>query len=426
MQIVVRAITQWAKRLTKEPVIGEHYRPLANVVVILFATSYALSFLGLMHHVAYLGPGLGDAVSFAPFTEVFHHFYQSADGDWLAPPLFLFAVLTITNLLFTAGIIVAGYWLYPRTMGRPFPLTVLFTFMLMNAVCTVGIVTIHILTGVITNLLGYGFVDGLQLFGELCSTLRHWAQGVPTLFELPAWLAFLLVVMIGGFFHYWFHRLAHESRLLWLLFHRPHHMTPELIQPTTQAVFNAFPFFLFAAVPYVLIFAVLGKLISDESILVYLVVFKLASAFSNLFSHQTALYDWAQQRWFIRILNTITSEGVYHYLHHSCEGGHHVSRGNLVNIGGGLFFFWDRVFGTYRPATSHRPEVGLRGIKPAEMTGNPLRLAIAGLAQIAYELMHNHSIRSRSAIIFGPSDYIPEFSRDFVLKATPISPVPAS
>ena len=145
--------------------------------------------------------------------------------------------------------------------------------------------------------------------------------------------------MVGGFFHYWFHRLAHESRLLWLLFHRTHHMTPELIQPSTQAVFNAFPFFLFAAVPYVVIFTVIGKLLTNESVLIYLVVFKLLSAFSNLFSHQTALYDWAQRKWYIRVLNTITSEGVYHYLHHSSESQHNQPRGNLVNIGGRFVLF---------------------------------------------------------------------------------------
>ncbi|MBK8289529.1 MAG: hypothetical protein IPK95_13660 [Cellvibrionales bacterium] len=46
-------------------------------------------------------------------------------------------------------------------------------------------------------------------------------QQVPTIpdalgFHVPGWLAFLLVIQVGGFFHYWLHRLAHESRALWL------------------------------------------------------------------------------------------------------------------------------------------------------------------------------------------------------------------
>jgi sterol desaturase/sphingolipid hydroxylase (fatty acid hydroxylase superfamily) len=96
---------------------------------------------------------------------------------------------------------------------------------------------------------------------------------------------FFTLNRVGGFFHYWFHRLAHERRLFWLLFHRTHHMTPELIQPATQAVFNSFPLFIVAAVPYVLIFSVLGKLITVESLVSYLIVYKLFSAFANMWSH---------------------------------------------------------------------------------------------------------------------------------------------
>jgi sterol desaturase/sphingolipid hydroxylase (fatty acid hydroxylase superfamily) len=426
MQLVNRSTSLWHRLFTAEPFIGERYRPLATAIVMVFAVVYSLSFLGLMQYVAYLGPGLGDKLNFGPFIAVFNHFHLASNGDLLSPPLLFFIILVAANLLFSAGIIVAGYWLYPRVLGKPFPLTILFTFFSLNAVCTLGIGALHALTGVIGSLLGYSFIDGLNAFAELLETIREWAQQVPTLLDLPAWLAFIMVVMVGGFFHYWFHRLAHESRLLWLLFHRTHHMTPELIQPTTQSVFNAFPFFLFATVPYVLIFSVLGKLLTNESILLYLIVFKLLSAFSNLFSHQTALYDWAQQQWPIRVLNTITSEGVYHYLHHSSQAQHNQARGNLVNIGGGLFFFWDRVFRTYRTATNHRPDVGLQGIAPAEMTANPLRLSIAGPAQLAYELWHNRGIKNRLAILFGPSDYQPTISRDYVLKTVSSQVQPAS
>ena len=235
---------------------------------------------------------------------------------------------------------------------------------------------------------------------------------------MPAWLAFLVLQMVGGFFHYWFHRISHESRILWLLFHRTHHMTPELIQPSTQSVFNAFPFFLFAAVPYVVIFTVIGKLITTESLLVYLIIYKLISAFSNLFSHQSALYEWAHKKWYIRALSTVTSEGVFHYLHHSAEAEHNQPRGNLINVGGGLFFFWDRVFSTYRPVSPHKPRVGLQGIQEEQMSTNPIRLALAGVAQVIYELNNNRSIGTWGRIILGGSDYTPGKSRDYVLKAT--------
>lgn len=400
-----------------EMFVGERYRAVATAVIIIFSIGYAISFLGLMQYVAYLGPGLGDDLNFQPYLDVFDQFYTNSNGNWFHIPLMLFIGLSIINVIFTAGIVMAGYFLYPRLLGKPFPVSVLFTYLCLNAICTVGIFSIHVFVGIVAMLLGYDFMVGLNGFTDLLIQLRQWAQQVPTLFELPAWLAFFLISMIGGFFHYWFHRLAHESRLLWLLFHRTHHMTPELIQPSTQAVFNAFPFFLFAAVPYVVIFSVIGKLITSESLVAYFVIYKLFSAFVNLFSHQSALYRWAQGKWVIRALSTVTSEGVYHYLHHSAEKDHNAPRGNLINIGGGLFFFWDRVFGTYRAVSDYKPRVGLQGIEAQDMTTNPLRLAFAGIGQLLFELRYCQSLKEGFLIIFGGSDFNPQKSRDYVLKA---------
>ncbi len=403
--------------LTKEFHIGEQYRSIATAAVALFSIGYALSFLGLLQYVAYLGPGLGDDLNFSPFIDVANTVFNFS-GQRITHPIWLaFVGLCTVNVLFTAGIIFAGYYVYPKTMGKPFPLTLLFTYFSLNAVCTVGIFTIHLLQGLTAPLFGFDFMTGLLAFDNLLKTLKAWAMQVPTVLDLPAWLAFFVLQMVGGFFHYWFHRLAHESRLLWLLFHRSHHMTPELIQPSTQAVFNAFPFFLFAAVPYVVIFSFIGKLITAESLVMYLVFYKIFSAFANLWSHQTALYSWAQGQWWIRVLSTITSEGVYHYLHHSAEASHNQKRGNLINIGGGLCFIWDRVFGTYVPVSGHRPRVGLQNMATEAMTTNPIRLALAGIGQILFELNHNRDLKSWAMILCGPSSYMPKNTKDYVLKA---------
>ncbi len=397
---------------TTEFEIDERYRPLATAFVAFFAIGYSLGFIGLMQYVAYLGPGLGDDLDFAPFLSVFEHFQVMGSG-----PMALFVLLTVVNLIFTAGIIYLGYSLYPKMLGKPFPLTVLFTYFGLNTVCSVGITMINGGFGIAALFFGYDFVEGFKAVTELLIYLREQANRVPTLVEMPAWLAFFVLQMVGGFFHYWFHRLAHESRLLWLLFHRTHHMTPELIQPSTQAVFNAFPFFIFAAIPYVVIFSGIGKLITAESLMVYLILYKLFSAFSNLFSHQSALFMWAKTKWYIKVINTITSEGVYHYMHHSAENDHNRPRGNLVNIGGGLFFFWDRVFGTYQDVSETKPKVGLQGIEYDQMTTNPLRLAFSGLGQILYELRHNINIKDMFLIVFGPTDYRPPNSTNYVYKA---------
>ena len=140
----------------------------------------------------------------------------------------------------------------------------------------------------------------------------------------------------------------------------------------------------------------------------YFVIYKLISAFANLFSHQSVLYLWAQDRWFIRALSTVTSEGVYHYLHHSAETDHNAPRGNLINIAGGLFFFSDRIFGTYCPVSDYKPCVGLQGIAKDEMTTNPFRLAFAGIGQIVFELRHCQSLKEGSLVLFGGSDFTPQ------------------
>lgn len=408
--------TFWQRLFTAEMVVGEKYRWAATAYVVFFAVLYALLFPGVLHVVAFLGPGLGDDWSYATFLGVFNNIRDAAGGNWMHPAVSGFLLLWFAYTLFTGLIIYLSYALYPKTMGKPYPVQLTFTYLGLTVICAAGPGLVYFLLGLLAPLAGYHFMDGVQAFARLLDSVRMWVNlNVPTLIDMPAWLAFFVINMVGGFFHYWFHRLAHEQRSLWLLFHRTHHMTPELNQSTAQAVFSAFPFFFVAAIPYVLIFSVISKLITSESIIAYLVIYKLFSTFANMWSHQTALYQWAQGQWWIRMLSTITSEGVYHYLHHSAESQHNRPRGNLINIGGGLFFFWDRVFGTYVPVSAHRPKVGLQHIAPEAMSTNPLRLALSGTAQLVYELKHN-PLRDWVRIVFGPTDYVPGHSKDYVLK----------
>ena len=406
----------WKKLFTAEITVGETWRGATTAFVVAFAVLYALLFPGLLHYVAYLGPGLGDDWSFQPILGLLKQIREFSGDHWLHPALTGFVLLWIAYILFTGAIIYLSYALYPKTMGKPFPVQQVFTFFGLTLVCTLGIAVIYLLFAGIAALAGYGFHDGLQFYAQLLIDIRLWVDvHVPTLVDMPAWLAFLAINMVGGFFHYWFHRLSHEKRALWLLFHRTHHMNPELMQSVAQPVFSPFPFFFLAGIPYVLIFSVVGKLVTSESIVAYLIIYKLFSTFANMWSHQTALYKWAQGKWIIRVLSTITSEGVYHYLHHSAEPQHNRPRGNLINIGGGLFFCWDRVFGTYVPVSGYQPRVGLQGVTVEQMSTNPLRLALAGVAQISYELWHNPA-RDWFRILFGATDYVPARSKDYVLK----------
>ena len=81
-----------------------------------------------------------------------------------------------------------------------------------------------------------------------------------------------------------------------------------------------------------------------------------------------------------------------------------------------MFFIWNRVFGTWRDVSDHRPKVGLMNIEPEQLTTNPLRLVFAGVAQLAYELAMNIGWKTRWKILMGGSDYAPPVTRDFALK----------
>jgi hypothetical protein len=73
---------------------------------------------------------------------------------------------------------------------------------------------------------------------------------------------------------------------------------------------------------------------------------------------------------------------------------------------------WDRVFGTYVPPTATPPPVGLTGSPRLHL--NPLRLGLAGLLQLGYELRRNRGILTRLRILLGGSNFVPAQSKDYV------------
>lgn len=421
-RLTMRTIThplRWLWQM-EMPEIPEKYRWLGTFTVVSFALAFSMGFLGWAHHVYFLGPGLGDDWSLKPIQS-FWHMLGNVGPHWGSVPLLKwgFALLVSVNVIATAGIIMAGYFRYPQVLKQPFSMRILFTFLVMSILNYASIAFTLLLLGVVAWILGVDSTLAFNGFDSVLDWVRAQTQKIPTFMDMPAWVAFLLIMNIGGFFHYWAHRLSHESRLLWLLFHRPHHMTPELIQPAAQAVFFGFPLFLIAAVPYVFVFSAISKFITEdtETVLGFIIIYKMIAPLATTFSHQTALYDVAQRNPFIRALSIVVSEGPYHYLHHSADPDENCPRGNLVNIGGGMFFIWDRVFGTFREFSPHRPAVGLQGSPTLYM--NPVRLTFSGLAQIIYELINNKGLINKIKIVLLGSEYLPEKTLDFAVKDQP-------
>jgi len=73
---------------------------------------------------------------------------------------------------------------------------------------------------------------------------------------------------------------------------------------------------------------------------------------------------------------------------------------------------WDRVFGTYVPPTATPPPVGLDRLPRLHL--NPLRLGLAGLLQLGYELRRNRGIVARLRVLFSSSNYVPAQTKDYV------------
>ncbi|MFT6164113.1 MAG: sterol desaturase/sphingolipid hydroxylase (fatty acid hydroxylase superfamily) [Zhongshania aliphaticivorans] len=394
------------------PEIGERYRRAANGLVLVFALGYSIGFLQLLHLGAYLGPGLGDIVSFQPLIDSLTRLYNEQ------PLLYYCAIgLLVFTTVFRLMVMLAGYFFYQYEQGQRYPIQWLVVFLLCNMLATAAIPAVLFALAILGSLAGVGFSAGwhwIELNVSLAEQLVM--HHIPTLIDAPAPLAVVCIAVIAGFFHYWFHRLGHHSRLLWLLFHRPHHMTPGLVQSTTLAVFSALPLFVFLVLPYNLVLGACTKLFSSEPLYTEVIIYNALILIPEIFGHQTALYRRASRSRIIRVASFITGGGVYHYMHHSSEPEHCGRSGavNLVNLGGGPMFIWDIIFGTYCPLSATTPRVGLSGQPRLHM--NPLRLALAGIMQLSKELMINPSWTDKWHIVAGSSAYQPPRSLDYAIR----------
>jgi sterol desaturase/sphingolipid hydroxylase (fatty acid hydroxylase superfamily) len=394
------------------PDIGERYRKFASGLVILFIVGYSIGFLQLMHLGPYLGPGLGDDVSFQPLLNSLSELRSQAPTMWYA----LLSLLSFT-VLFRVVAMLGGYFLFEHEEGQPYPIKWIVVFFLSNTLSALAIPLVLLALGTLFLLSGLSFDIGWHWVEHNVNVANQFVMmHVPTLVDAPAPVAVFSIAVISGFFHYWFHRLGHTQRFLWLLFHRPHHMTPALIQPTTMAVFTALPLFIFLILPYNLLFGACTKLFSSEPLYTEVIIFNCLILIPEIFGHQTALYQIGRRSRLIRWASFFSGNGVYHYMHHSSEPEHCGRNGavNLVNIGGGPLFIWDIIFGTYCPLSAKTPRAGLSG--QPELHLNPLRLTLAGVAQIGSELLSNPSWREKWRILVGSSAYSPPVSTDFAVK----------
>lgn len=316
-----------------------------------------------------------------------------------------------------------GFFYYEKNgVKKRFPLYEFGLFFSMNAIGVLLLMAALGAFGLLALSFGFNFEDGFNVIKNTGQYVNDQvADNVPTLIELPSFIAFLIVFQLSGIFHYGLHRAGHELRIMWLLFHRQHHMPYELHAFNTPFVVTAFPLFVVLLVPYHLLFASTTKLFISEPMyfeyIMYYISIKLMYYIADVYAHQTGLYERAVNNKFMWYLGWFVSSGVHHYIHHS-SNPNEGKVSNITNIGGGLFYLYDYLFGTLKLATKNQPNIGLTN--NPELHKNPLRLALAGLFQVGYELIHNKGFKDRLLIIFGRSNYTPPISKDFALKAKAI------
>jgi sterol desaturase/sphingolipid hydroxylase (fatty acid hydroxylase superfamily) len=171
-------------------------------------------------------------------------------------------------------------------------------------------------------------IVGLGLFG-IGDRLNIVPHGLLTPLGLPIWGLAIAGVFATDFVGYWFHRLSHRWRWLWLI-HSVHHSDQHLDASTAVREH-----------PVEMIFDVALLAGTLMALGVPLWVEGLRAAFLNpqaMAQHANIAYP----RWVERTFGWLLVTPAMHRVHHSPD-----VRETDTNFGI-MFSFWDRIFGTYR------------------------------------------------------------------------------
>lgn len=165
--------------------------------------------------------------------------------------------------------------------------------------------------------------------------------------------AFLVGILIGDFFFYWYHRSLHKSRILWQ-HHKMHHLDPEfdaLTGPRQNWLESFFSVF-FISIPM----AVLFKLDSLDAFTLGVVNGTIVGVLQSVvfINHSNLRLQFGKAS--VLFISSQT-----HRIHHSYLE-QHLDK-NFV----AFFPIWDIVFGTYyHPARDEFPPTGVEGEKEIE------------------------------------------------------------
>lgn len=178
---------------------------------------------------------------------------------------------------------------------------------------------------------GFSFVFGLGT-GIIYVFLYEYA---PYKFPADAWWTWVILFFLDDFLYYWFHRLSHESRILWN-FHVVHHSSEHynLSVAGRQSWFTGAAHWIFYAPIMLLGFAPW--------------MFALMHGFNLIYQFWVHTKFIDRLGWLEYVMNTPS----HHRVHHG------VNEQYLDKNYAGALIIWDRMFGTFVEETE-KPRYGI-------------------------------------------------------------------
>jgi len=159
--------------------------------------------------------------------------------------------------------------------------------------------------------------------------------------HLPVYLQVPLIIIVGEFFQYWWHRLSHKLSFLWGI-HSVHHF-PSILYSVNTARFHPCD----KMVEYfidIFIFIMLG---AEFSVLyLYYIYF----AINGFFQHSNTKVK-------LGVLNYFIASAELHRLHHDID-----AKEAMHNFGNNTII-WDIAFGTYKDPNLHVGPIGVNDPK---------------------------------------------------------------
>ena len=136
----------------------------------------------------------------------------------------------------------------------------------------------------------------------------------------------LLAWFVGTFFFYWWHRIRHDSNLLWRVFHQVHH-SPSRIEVLTAFYKHPLEIAADSLLSSLIVFTLLGGSVAGAA------WYNVAAVFGEFFYHS----NLRTPKW----LGYFLQRPEHHSIHHELDL-HAFNYGDIT--------WWDRMFGTFREA----------------------------------------------------------------------------